>query len=290
MNHFNIFPCVSDHLRAMYSFSKLQRGKALSEVETSSIPKILITPRDACRGQRCWRAEQCSCARPGTNKRQQCHYLIAGVSSRPCQKAKSNQCFIWACPQPGSASHTDSSHLLWGRMDLAGTQGLSWALPAWEHKHSAKAPVLLPTGRKSHKSHRGQLILVGHRNLGWRQVMLQPLCSSMLREQRSTEVLLPCVPFREQRDGGFPLCLMPSFPPHRMILTALRDPPALHPQFWVLSCQQQKRGIESLGLERQFGHPTDFFQTFLHPIGMKPINFSGLWMISYIHKSWKIVL
>lgn len=68
MNHFNIFPCVSDHLRAMYSFSKLQRGEALSEVEISSIPKILVTPRDACRGQRCWRAEQCSCARPGTNK------------------------------------------------------------------------------------------------------------------------------------------------------------------------------------------------------------------------------
>lgn len=47
MNHFNIFPCVSDHLRAMYNFSKLQRGEALGEVEISSIPKILISPREA---------------------------------------------------------------------------------------------------------------------------------------------------------------------------------------------------------------------------------------------------
>lgn len=31
--------------------------------------------------------------------------------------------------------------------------------------------------------------------------------------------------------------------------------------------------------------PHWFFQTFLGLIGMKPINFSGLWMISYIHKT-----
>lgn len=118
--------------------------------------------------------------------------------------------------------------------------------------------------------------------------MLQPpALPRCLRQHRSTQVLLPCVPFREQKDGRLPLCLMPSFPPHRMVLTPLRDPPALHVLFWVLSCwcQQQKRGIKSLGLERQLGHPTDIFQTFLGPTGMKPINFSGLWMISYIHKS-----
>lgn len=36
--------------------------------------------------------------------------------------------------------------------------------------------------------------------------------------------------------------------------------------------------------------PHWFFQTFLGLIGMKPINFSRLWMISYIHKTCKIML
>ena len=35
MHHFSIFPCVSDHLREMYSFTKLQRNKTLGELEIS---------------------------------------------------------------------------------------------------------------------------------------------------------------------------------------------------------------------------------------------------------------
>jgi len=50
MQHFNIFPCVSDYLKEMYSFTTLQRKKTLGELEISEVSRILIILRDVCEG------------------------------------------------------------------------------------------------------------------------------------------------------------------------------------------------------------------------------------------------